>query len=450
MTLTVDGTTSTASVTDLGNGNFSGTIPWANSAGNPSEHTVYAQAQVHITQYGQTQYKTLDSRNGAPGGAGRPADFIVANLQLQSITFTGTGNLTLMQNASTPVPVPQVTWTQGNPPTASTNPAGYVMGSKPRFAFLLPGITGTAQMGLTVTANANPFPGSDPSVTLKDTGSSPIPFTLQNLTSGVFNVDSDAPLLGKVYRYQTFLTNLALWVQFTQTGQSPAPWRQVASYGSPTALSAFFYATLAQPTTPMAQPWVPVLDYACTWAAGTASATSTTTAVTKGEYSNCIYNDGFVAYTNQVLMDGSENFSLGGFLSTLKGQCNDFSDFLVCLSNALGARPLKSQRSASVKDYYMDPSAVPPVYNPACHFWTNPIVGAVGTGQQYQPENVKWSYHQWGNDSTVFDGCVKFNGTVTPADLSLTSYFNQLVNQAQTYQPYVWDVQNPFQPTIAN
>ncbi len=82
------------------------------------------------------------------------------------------------------------------------------------------------------------------------------------------------------------LGNLALWVQFTQTGQTPAPWRQVASYGSPgsgggtTVLSTFFYGTLAQPTAPMASPWVPVLDDACTWGAGTTDATSATTALT--------------------------------------------------------------------------------------------------------------------------------------------------------------------------
>jgi hypothetical protein len=344
-TITVDGVTTTATVQNPGNGPIQGTIPWTNTAGNPSEHTVYAQAQIHYL----TQSKSLDSRN-VIDGAGRPADFIVSDIQLKSLQYQaahvrGSTVLTLMQDAVVPVPVPQVTWAQGNTAVATNNPAGYVMGSRPGFAYKLYNITGGATMGLTMTATVTPFPGTDPSFTLIDTAGSPIPFTGSGIT-----VNSPPSLLSKVYRYQMMLTHLALWVQFTQTGQTPGPWRQVTSYGSPTTLSTFFYATLTRPFTPMTNPWVPVLDDACTWAAGTADAISATTALATGLYNNGQYNGGHEQDTNQATYP--ETFYLYDFVyynfaagtPALYGQCNDFSDFLVCASSGIGATPLQSQR----------------------------------------------------------------------------------------------------------
>lgn len=247
------------------------------------------------------------------------------------------------------------------------------------------------------------------------------------------------------------LGNLALWVQFTQTGQTPAPWRQVASYGSPgsggatTTLSTFFYGTLAQPTAPMASPWVPVLDDACTWGAGTTDATSATTALTKSEYDNCTYNGGSVAHTSWPLQDGSETFHLQAMLGDMKGQCNDFADFLVCLSNAIGARPLKPQRSVTAAEYAN-----------GSRFYTKAITAARDeTASDAAPVAGGWTYHQWTNDSNIFDGSLRFGGTTTPANLSgpaLGTTYNQDLVSSYLHTPSTldWDPQSPFVLTVAN
>ena len=456
-----------------------GSLGWDSTAvPNPSEHLVYVTlTDTEMTESGP-QVLTLDSRNPAPPptgpysgpyGEGRPADVIVADLQLQSLQFAGGGVLTLGNSAdpasgSTPalVPVPQITWAQASPPPyAATNPAGYVMGSTPSLALTLYPLTGSVTMGVTlnVTATSNvpdpAHPGQDLGVTLKNTGATtPVPLAGTPLTGPTTTVPADNALLGEVALYNVSFTDLTLWVQFTHTGLTPDPWKSVNSYTANGPFVNTLYATLGQPTAPMAQPWVGVLFDACQWAEGTTTATAATTDLVNGEYINGLYNGGRPAFTG-AFTDGAETFHLQRFLANstphvLYGQCNDFSDFLVCLSNSLGARPLSTQRSVTVAED-----------NAGSHFYTQPITAAGDMNPtDAAPFPGGWAYHQWANDTTIFDGCLRFGGTTAPADVQGpnfgSSYNTSLV--ASYLHPFTppdppvtdWDPQTSFTPTIAN
>lgn len=441
--ITVDGVEYNATVTYEPNG-YAGTINWDSSqAGNPSEHT--ASATAHFSYYGYP-FVFSSTEPISQGGDGQPADFIIADLRLMSFQYVNAYTLRYQASADNPptpdpakVPSPQFVYDLNGNATTSGEPAGDIQAKTPLFKVRLHPLTGGATVGFTLQWAASPNTG-DPALTLYDnttTGSSPTA-----LVGGAYNGSAQTALLSKVAKYGNSYS-LRLWVKFTQT-VSPAPyWYPVSStylFGNT------LYAVLDTPKVPMAEPWVGVLDYACDWAKGTSAATTATTALTNGEWNNCFYNDGYFAYTDAPLKNASETFSLQGFLnnSPPTGQCNDFADFLVCLSNALGAILLQAQRSASANDYYIDPNAVPPVHNPACHFHTNLLVGA---GGQYQTQRNTWTYHQW-TTSNIFDGCLKFNGTDIPADMTLTNYYNQLVDKTLT--PYLWNPQSPFMPTIAN
>lgn len=138
----------------------------------------------------------------------------------------------------------------------------------------------------------------------------------------------------------------------------------------------------------------------------------------------------------------------------MQGQCNDFADFLVCLGNAIGARPLQSQRSADYQDILN--AMVPPS---AVMFRTNPITLAPTSGAG---SNLDWRYHQWTNDTTLFDGCLRFGGTQTPADIAGpdidSAYYTGLVlalyGRKAWYDPgwpwRPWNPQTRFVPSISN
>ena len=459
--------------------------PTTNS--NPSEHLVYVTLTVTEMTESGTQVLNLDSRNPAPPpsgpytgtyGEGRPADIVVAAMQIQSLQFSGNGVLTLRNSAdpgsgSIPalVPVPQITWPQTSQQAATANHAGYVMGSTPSFVLqpypLLNPSGGGATLGVTmnVTATSNvpdpAHPGQFLSVTLKNTGTTPIPIHVDGSSS---TVKADNPLLKEVASYSTFFNDLTLWAEFTHTGLTPNPWKPIISYTpSGSILATTLYATLGPPAGPNtlygnsgtgAQPWDGVLGYACNWAEGATTATAATTDLVNGEYINSLYNGGHQAFTG-AFVDGAETFHLQSFLANssphkLYGQCDDLSDFLVCLSNSLGARPLSTQRSVTVAED-----------NAGSHFYTQPITAAGDMNPtDAAPVSGGWAYHQWANDTTLFDGCLRFNGTTAPADLAGpgfgSAYNTSLV--ASYLHPFTppnpplldWDPQQPFTPTVTN
>lgn len=443
MTITIDGTANAATL----NGTY-GSIVWdCSQAGNPSEHYVSATAQLHRDlppPFGGRQTETLnslDSPNPPPGGNsgnGRAADFIIANLKLKSLKFNSP--ITLLVEKNNPVPVPQMTWDQnGNMLTG--HPFAYVRNTTPNFTFDLWNITGNATMGF-VLGMADSTNTGDPDVTFYQPALVPEVFT-SPATRAAQN-----PLLNKVVLYHNVITRIDFYVRFTLPGtwSNAMPGGQVNLYNT-------LYGVLATPTAPMSQPWVQILDDACNWALNATNATDATTGLTMQFYDHAWYrpdrNFGW-----DTLGTTPETFYLGDFLNgstttdpdyanidSMHGQCNDFADFLVCLSNALGARPLQAQKSNNPAD-------------DNAGFDTNPVTLAPDYDGPAEP--VPFRYHQFGNDNTIFDAAVRWAGengydTVTVADMTgpdkFTAYFYGTVDATK---PYDWNPLTPFTPTIEN
>jgi hypothetical protein len=438
-------------------GPSSGDIDWPQSGGNPSEHTVTATAQIHDS-IGAITLNSLDAPNRPynTSGMGRPADDIIASLQMKSLDYVNAYTLRTQASASPApspdpavVPEPQFVWdTSGKATSTFGAAAGDIQGQKPSF-FLTPySFTGTnATVGYKLKVQANPN-------TLNAQGQPDALLTLYDNTSGnpatlpAGGVGFNGPvaLYSKVAKYSLIFSALSLWVEFTKL---PSPvWQQVGpSYASSSQpLSSPLYAVLAAPEAPMTQPWVGVLEDACTWAKGTADAVSATTAVTKGLYSNGHYDPAnaptYVTIDTATLV---EEFKLQSFLAGVpptypapSGQCNDFADFLVCLSNSLGAMPLKSQRQN----------------NP---FATKPVTYAPSTTSA---TGRSFLYHIWTTDGTsatvnghISDGALRFDG-VTPISnltgpLSGTSYYNSLVLTPPS-AGWTDDLRVPYIPEIVN
>lgn len=442
--ITVDGVEYDATVTDNG-GSYTGSLDWDSSqAGNPSEHTTSARAQftrTFGTYHMTTIYNSTDAAD--QGNDGYPADFIIADLRLKSFEYVNAYTLRNSASATpapTPdpavVPSPQFVWGLNGNATTSGEPAGDIQAKIPAFKIKLHPLTGGATVGFKLNWMAMPNTG-DTTLTLYDnTTNAPTP-----MSAGAFDGNAQRALLSKVAKYSSSCT-LGIWVKFTHLPTQNPTWKQA---GSTYVFGHTLYATLAPPTAPMAEPWVGVLNHACDWAKGASDATAATTAVTKGEYDHCTYNGGHAAYTPQCLQDGQETFHLQAMLGDMKGQCNDFSDFLCCLSTALGAKSLQSQRSATAAEV-----------DAGSRFYTKPITAApIQNSASASPVYGGWVYHQWTNAGNIFDGCLRFGGTTTPADMSgpaLSSTYNtSLVSSYQhTDSTKDWDPQAPFVPTIVN
>ena len=439
--ISVDGGTPITATVTPGNPN-NWFINWPQTGGNPSEHSVKATAVIHDA-IGSV---TLDSTR--PEGNGRPADDIIADVRLQSLKFNG--NIKLTQDATTPVPTPEFTWTSASNSPATSNPAAYIQGSSVNLTMLLgsstgAALTGGATMGYALKLQATPnttnpaTSQADPALTLYDnTAGSPF---LPTPCGSSVTIAAPTALNGWVAEYTTSFSALNLYVEFTQL---PTPvWRQIGSYpGSGGTFGNALYASLAGPSAPMSTPWVSVLDYACNWAARTTDAPTATALLTTGFYFASHYNGGTGGFVDN-LTDTGETFHLKSFLTTsppLSGQCNDFSDFLVCASNALGALGLLSQRSTSVA-HIQDNSA---------GFTTNPITDA----PQFAPyvgSPTQFGFHQWTNYNTIFDGAIRFGGVTAAVNMTGpapgTTYYNSLVD---TTKPNLYWSPITFLPTAAN
>lgn len=429
-TIIVDGTAYTATLFDTHDGG-EGYIDWdASQATNPSEHFATATATLHrdVGEPPVRQTKTMSSLaspNPPPdedSGDGRPADFIIADLKLKSLKFTSP--ITLLWAKDDPVSLPQLAWDQ-NGELLTVNPIAYVRNATPTFTFDLWNITGNATMGFTLDMAAQPVT-EDPTVILYQNGPDPEVFTSPTTRT------AQNPLLNKVLRYSNQISSFNFYVKFTL----PGTWGGV--FTTPTSPFHNLYGLLGAPTAPMAQPWVQVLDDACDWAVNATNATAATTALTTEFYNHATYDPNGPFDTTGP---DPETFYLGDFLNgsatlpRMYGQCNDFADFLVCLSNALGARPLKAQKSSP--------------YDPLRGFWTNPV--SLAPDQSGMAGPLPFHYHQFGNDGTIFDAAVRWNGRDIPADVAgpaeNSPYF---IGTVDTTQPYIWAPLTPFTPTIEN
>lgn len=459
-TITVDGTAYPATVTD----NLHFYIDWdASQATNPSEHSVSAIAQVQHYYYdGLTgPIITISSTAALPPpngpypdktfyGDGRAADFIIGVFMVKASRLYGTASssFSMRQDATTTIPQVNFKWNpiQSNADyNAASSPACYAQGSTPTFTIALyTPISNAVQMGfrlkLTATPNTiNPSTNTaDPALTLYDNTAAATPEICSLDTLNWFNRNAAVPLYPFVAKYALSLTNLQLFVYF-KTAQK---WSNAQPTGSSYQGNNTLYAVLATPTAPMAQPWTRVLDYACDWAKRTSDAVNASKQVTYGFASHSIYNpDTGPSFTEPDITGGVEDFDLKDFLngSPLTGQCNDFADFLDCLSNSLGAVQLRSQRQNN-------------------SFTTNPIIYA-GTPLPAQGQPRSFVYHMWTSDGTtattnahIYDSAISFNGAM-PANmngpLAGTNYYNGLVATPPT-QGWTADLWNPFIPTIVN
>ncbi len=468
-TITVDGTAYPATLTD--NVNFY--IDWdASQATNPSEHSSSASAQVQKFYingfYGPIV--TLSSTAALPPpngpypdgtfyGDGRATDFIIAALHLQSFTFDKSiplrnyadANPPAMQNPPPPlVPAPVWAYDQNGKQTSGWTPMAYKQNTAIPFTITLQPLTGGATIGFTLDLTAKPTATNEAALVLYQTGTTPQAF------SGAISLTSKVPLYKEVNVYQTIIADLRFWVQFTYSTNN---WAIVSTYADAGKQGGnTVYALLSDPSAPMSPPWTNVLDYACQYAAGTSDATTATTALTTGLYNHGVYNGGYRAFTNAVtttnpngdVADGFENFKIAGFTGTsLNGQCDDFADFLVCMSNAIGALPLSAQRSATASD----------IHN-GSGFMTNPITWSATQGTPPATSAgtpVHWSYHQWAMAApdNVFDGSLRFGGTTSPINMPMTTFYPGLVATLDhNYQPtdlnQDWRPQAGFLPTPIN
>ena len=465
--ISIDNATPTAATMTVGNAN-NYYINWpASAALNPSEHTVKATAQLHDAD----GTITLDST--AALGNGRLADDIIADVRLQSLDYDNSYTLRNCASALTPPdPDPAIvpshtfvwnqdrsqttTWDVVNHPIGTFNvPADDVQGLTPLVNVTPFTWTGTSTtVGIRMKVQAAPNTG-DPTLTLYDnTTKDPI-----TLTSAGVNVGALVALYPKVAKYMLSVSALSLWVKFT--GVTPNVWQQVGpAYATSTSpLSSTLYALWGTPKAPMDQPWVAVLDKACDWAKGTTGTdpSSATTALATNFYINGTYNPSGTTDVTIPFVDDSETFYLSDFLygntintniKPFHGQCNDFSDFLVCLSNAIGAVNLKPQRSAPALDIYI-PNGLG--YNSS--FQTQPLTQAPNVPPNTQPQPIFFRYHQWANagGTTIYDGAIRFNGTTQPTKMigpaTNSAYYNGLVS----IPPAVgWNPQPPMILIAAN
>ena len=255
-----------------------------------------------------------------------------------------------------------------------------------------------------------------------------------------FTGPATTALSSYVAGYTTTSAPIQVYVEFSKVTPAPS-WCQVGVYP---AFGTKTYALVATPTAPMATPWVPVLDYACQWATGATDAASATTALAKRLYDNGTYNVN-VYYTNMP-QDGQETFQLKGFLNNtrgggnLTGDCRAFADFLCCLSNGIGAKPLQVQRSAKAADIRSNTGT-----NRPCHFFTKNSVDAPW-GSSVAFSN-SWDYHEWACSDVVFDACI---GTTPTPVINLTEPNYQSAVVDYTQSPHFFQVQDAFTPTIVN
>ena len=449
----------------------------ASSAGNPSEHKISASAKLQWEYEGPPSgpVNTINSTSPAytAGGSttdfygdGREADLVIADMRLKSIGFTG--NIALNQDLTTHIPRPEFTWDPASGSSTASGPAAYVQGSSVGFTMTFcdskgAALIGSATTGYTLNLQANPNANNGATgqpvapLTLYDnTTASPVaPATFSGSSA---TVTATTALSGYVARYTATLSPLNIYVEFTHVTPMPT-WGLVSS---PSSTGNTLYAVVATPTAPMATPWVPVLDYACKWATGATDAASATTALANAEWNNCTYSESAVytdlsndPNTNGYPQDGQEVFSLQRFLNAgqasgqLTGDCRVFADFLCCLSNAIGATPLKVQRSALAYDIRHNTDN-------HCYFTTKYGFQAPPVNGVYsQPQT--WVYHQWAT-SNVYDGAFETgtsnSPTVYPTSVialtnkSITDYHNTLVDT--TKFPSFWQPQTAFMPSVAN
>ncbi len=211
-------------------GSSQGYIAWPSAtAGNPSEHTVAATAQLHDS----VGVISLNSTSAL--GNGRPADDVIADIKLKSLQFNN--GVLLNQDAVTPVPRPEMTWNPATGSLLSNNPCAYLRGRHASVTMTLcdsagAALTGSAVKGYALKIQAAPntidptTSQPDPTLTLYD-NSSGTPFA-PTVCNSPIPVNCTALLYNWIAKYATTFPVLSFYVEFTKL---PAPtWALVSSF----------------------------------------------------------------------------------------------------------------------------------------------------------------------------------------------------------------------------
>ncbi len=210
------------------------------------------------------------------------------------------------------------------------------------------------------------------------------------------------------------------------------------------------FFVLDAPVTPMAPAWANVLRISCTWAREEMTASGAAAKLTEKLLRNGVYDPEDVWYAWPVdasfeLSTTDEVFFLRSFIEgqidqvPLKGQCNDFADFLVCLNTSVGGYPMKAQRTYSLAQA---------MYQPHSSGWprwrivTKPVFRAPWDDETEGHANEDFNYHQFAvYAGNVWDGSMHFGESPGIAiDWSVTgTYKSRLVYFFEKYlEEEVW------------
>ncbi len=222
------------------------------------------------------------------------------------------------------------------------------------------------------------------------------------------------------------------------------------------------YTVFAAPDAPQLQPWLGVLQDACSWAQNDNSYSNIAQDLTGHTYLNgqtglfwaneFTYQEGqaFGSSSISQLQLPDEHFYLAKFLATPKptaGNCSDVANYLCCCANALGL----DFKERYLQVYY-NPSNAPPYPVP---FTTNYLY-PIGESSPLLEKAEVWSYHQVcvSDVDLVYDASLSFWKILDPftildppTGLDLLSYYQNLVAlpiNSITSQP----VNQPFVPDL--
>ncbi|MDQ2731734.1 MAG: hypothetical protein M3Y56_08760 [Armatimonadota bacterium] len=465
MNLNVNGQDHAASTIDQPNRNGAYGVD-ISSCPNPTEFDLTAKASVTFTTYTPGVYPnpgTTTTTTQVLSTTGLPYEMIVGDIAMKGLKFVGTTGA--IYDSQPDVYEPNATHPYHcgrlSVNNAYTYPAAYVKGTTPTVTMDLEDVDAAGQSHPFVSGGAN-----NPAVRVNwwmtfrkfDTTTEPgYPVSdVQTLTAASSNIapatPAVLPALSNVVDSLVSSQSYSFQVHYSDGlgGQNNDGWVTApASGGAISSDSMPVYVTLAAPAAPMSTPYLGVLQDACSWAAGMSTATAATTALTGNLYNTSYYDPSHPWDTTGT--PPNETFYVGDFrygsvpygFAQRTGQCNDIADYLVCLSNAIGARPLKSQ-------------------NQPGGFTCNPLSKAPTTGVNAAPY---FNYHQFTNDTTIFDACVKWGGLTYPVDepgpagpanpadttTPASAYFTGTVYIGLPVQdPWIWTPGTPFTPTIAN
>jgi len=181
--------------------------------------------------------------------------------------------------------------------------------------------------------------------------------------------------------------------------------------------SHWHYTVLAAQQSPMGEPWVDVLEYACSWAWGQSSSSGAITKVVQNLYNNYgfLYDtySGSPRYTNY----GSGSFNLTQFLSEMGSgrvvNCYDMGKTVKIFANAIGCNAIYKYSNPFGYLNCIKPIgrgwANNPFYSSQSWPYNQPIVGEDDSGR------TKFGNHAFGAiGSNIYDACLKVDTDGNP------------------------------------